>query len=382
MNMKKYLKRTAATFLALAMILALAACGGDSDSGDSGSGNGDSSATAYEIGFNVWGAGDPTFDLMFDVAQQSLDAFGVHSSTACDENQADKELQNIQNFISAGVDGILMQCTAESVLPQAASECKAASIPFVLSTFVGLEEDRADLRENNEYYVGAVDSNLHDEGYLIGQEAAAHGVKKIVLIGGNVGDDNFELRIEGFTESFVDAGGGVILDSARCANPSEGQEKANALLSANPDAEAVYVMVGSYLPGTVSAMETLGMDLPIYITNANSDTVPYIEDGTVVAATSGNELVGAVAGALLVNYLDGHQILDADGKAPQLTNVGFVVDQDNVGVFKELFVDDLPYTEETLQSLLWRYNPDVTYDTFVDFVENHLTLEALQADRA
>lgn len=374
--MERNIKRALAMVLALAMILALAAC-----DGKSGEGSDNSGATAFEIGFNVWGAGDPTFDLMLDVAEQSLKAYGVNSSTACDENQADKELQNIQNFISAGVDGILMQCTAESVLPQAASECLQAKIPFVLSTFVGRDDDRADLRENNEYYLGAVDSNLHDEGYLIGEEAAKHGVKKVVLIGGNVGDDNFELRIEGFTESFVDAGGGQILDSARCSSPAEGQEKANALLSANPDAEAVYVMVGSYLPGTVAAMETLGIDLPIYITNANADTVPYIKDGTVVAATSGNELVGAVAGALLINYLDGHQILDADGKAPQLTNVGFVVDQNNIDDFQALFVDDLPYTEEALQTLVWRYNPDVTYDTFVDFVENHLTLEALKADR-
>jgi hypothetical protein len=102
----------------------------------------------------------------------------------------------------------------------------------------------------------------------------------------------------------------------------------------------------------------------------------------VAAATSGNELVGAVAAALLINYLDGHQILDADGKAPQLTNTGFVVDQNNIDDFEALFVNDLPYTEEVLQTLVWRYNSDVTYDTFVDFVENHLNLDALKADRA
>jgi ABC-type sugar transport system substrate-binding protein len=379
---KKWIKRTLALTLAFSMTAALTACGGSKDSGSSGDSGSSSGGTAYEIGFNVWGTGDPTFDLMFDVADQALDVYGVHATNASDDNQADKELQNIQNFISAGVDGILMQTTAESVLPQAAQECQQAKIPFVLSTFVGLDEDREDLRENNEYYVGAVDSNLYNEGYLIGQEAAADGIKNVVLIGGNVGDNNFELRIEGFTKSFVEEGGGKILDSARCANPSEGQEKANALLSANPDAEAVYVMVGSYVPGTVSAKETLGMDIPMYVTNANSDTVPYIRDGSVAAATSGNELVGAVAAALLINYLDGHQILDADGKAPQLTNTGFVVDQDNIDDFEALFVNDLPYTEEVLQTLVWRYNSDVTYDTFVDFVENHLNLDALKADRA
>jgi ribose transport system substrate-binding protein len=376
---RNWIKRALAWTLALSMAAALTACGGGKDGGDSSGGSG---GTAYEIGFNSWGAGSATFDFMIDMAKNALDTYGVNYSNASDETQADKELQNIQNFISAGVDGILMQTTAESVLPQAAQECKQAQIPFVLSTFVGLDEDRADLRENNEYYVGAVDSNLYAEGYLIGKQAVENGMKTAVLLGGNVGDNNFELRIEGFTDSFVREGGGQILNTARCANPSEGQEKANAMLSATPDTDMIYAMVGDYVPGAVSAMKTLNLDLPIYVTNANTDTVEYIRDGTVVAATSGNDLVGPVAAALLINYLDGHQILDDEGKAPQLTNTGFVVDQDNLDDFVTLFVDGLPYTEETLHTLVWRYNPDVTYDTFVDFVENHMNLEALMADRA
>jgi ribose transport system substrate-binding protein len=379
---RKWIKRALALTLTFSMTAALTACGGSKDSGESGGSGSDSGGAVYEIGFNSWGAGSATFDFMIDMAKYGLDTYGMNYSNVSDETQADKELQNIQNFISAGVDGILMQTTAESVLPQAAQECKQAQIPFVLSTFVGLDEDRAELRENNEYYVGAVDSNLYAEGYLIGKQAVENGMKTAVLLGGNVGDNNFELRIEGFTDAFVNEGGGQILYTARCANPSEGQEKANAMLSATPNTDMIYAMVGDYVPGAVAAMKTLNLDLPIYVTNANTDTVEYIRDGTVVAATSGNDLVGPVAAALLINYLDGHQILDDEGKAPALTNTGFVVDQDNLDDFVTLFVEDLPYTEEALRTLVWRYNPDVTYDTFVDFVENHMNLEALMADRA
>ncbi|MCD8375320.1 MAG: hypothetical protein LUD69_00050, partial [Oscillospiraceae bacterium] len=101
------------------------------------------------------------------------------------------------------------------------------------------------------------------------------------------------------------------------------------------------------------------------------------------AATSGNELVGGVAAALLINWLDGNPILDDEGNPPELVMVGFIVDQDNVDDLDTLYNDeDGPFTVEVLQSLLVRNDSSVNYDTFVDFVENHLTLEALIADRS
>ncbi|MCD8331193.1 MAG: substrate-binding domain-containing protein [Oscillospiraceae bacterium] len=377
----KKTKKFLALFLAAAMLLALAACGGSGDSGDEG---GSSGGTAYYIGYNTWGSGSAVFDIMATIAEQALeDAYGCDSSRSIDNNQADTELENIQNFIAAGVDGILMQTCATTILPQAASECAAAQIPFVLSTFTGEEEDRAEVSESNEYYVGAVSSDMYAEGYLIGQQAIEDGMTTAVLIGGNVGDEHFDTRVEGFTQAFVTEGGGTILNEARCSSPAEGQEKASAMLSAYSEADMIYVMQGSYVPGSVSAMSTLSLEMPIYVTNADGDCIDYIRDGTIVAATSGNELVGAVAAALLINYLDGNQILDDEGNPPELVMTGFIVDQDNVDDFETIYTDDDgPYTVEVLQSLLVRNDSSVNYDTFVDFVANHLTLETMIADRA
>ena len=375
--MKKYLKRTLAIGMALAMTLSLAACSGGKD--DSGSGDGNAS---YYIGFNTWGAGTATFDFMADVTTHALETYGAEHSRASDDHMADKELQNIQNFISAQVDGIIMQTTADPVLPQAAEECAEAEIPFVLAVFTGDDTDRAKIREGNDYYLGAVNADMYEEGYIIGQAAAEDGHKTAVLLGGNVGDAHFEMRIAGFTQAFVTEGGGEILDEARCTSPAEGQEKANSMLSAYQNADCLYAMVGDYVPGAVNAMETLGISMPIYVTNANTDAIEYIRNGQVAAATTGNDLVCAVAAALMVNYLDGHQILDENGQPPELKSVGFRIDADNVDDYEELFLPGSPFEEDVLKTLVYRYNEDVTYDTFVDFVENHLNLEALLADRA
>ena len=366
------MKKIIALLLALVMVFALVACGGKD------AGNGDENVS-YNLGYNTWGAGTATFDFMADVIEQAVAASGSTANRANDEHMADKELANIQNFVNAGVDGIVMQTAADPVLPEAAADCKEAGIPFVMSTFTGTDEVRADLSANNEYYLGSVNATMEAEGYLMGQAAAADGHKTAVLLGGNVGDIHFEQRIEGFKKAFCEEGGGTIIDEARCASPAEGQEKANAMLSAHPDADCLFAMVGDYVPGAVNAMETLSItDMPIYCSNANTDAIPYIRSGQIAAATTGNDLVGAVATALLVNYLDGHKIVDENGKVPEFKSVGFVVNLDNVDKYEEIFLTKgVPFPDEVLQSLMYRYNPDVTYADFKDFVDNKLSLDAI-----
>ncbi|MGI6072234.1 MAG: sugar ABC transporter substrate-binding protein [Lachnospiraceae bacterium] len=373
---KSNLKKILALFVSLAIMLPLVACGnGGPKDGD------DAEMKSYHIGYNTWGAGNATFDFMATVIEQALTAAGATYTRSSDDHMADKELQNIQNFIAAGVDGIIMQTAADPIFPQAAQECADAKIPFVMSTFTGTDEDRAKVSAENEYYLGTVTSDMYAEGYLMGQEAAKAGHKTALLLGGNVGDAHFEMRIDGFTKAFVEEGGGKILDSARCANPGEGQEKANAMLSAIPDADCLFAMVGDYVPGAVNAMEALGIDdMPIYCSNANTDTIEYLRNGKVVAATAGNDLVGMVSTCLLINYLDGHQIVDADGKAPELTNKGFVVNADNIDDYEEIFkIKEEPFKPETIRQLLWRYNKDVTYEDFENFVPDQLQIDNIVA---
>ena len=100
----------------------------------------------------------------------------------------------------------------------------------------------------------------------------------------------------------------------------------------------------------------------------------------MAAATTGNDLVCAVAAALMINYLDGHPIMDENGNPPELKSVGFKVDKSNVDDYQALFLDGHPFTAEVLNTLLVRDNKDADYAFIKDFVENHLNLETLVAD--
>jgi hypothetical protein len=109
------------------------------------------------------------------------------------------------------------------------------------------------------------------------------------------------------------------------------------------------------------------------------DSAKYLQTGEVVAASDGIVFASYIAPTLLINYLDGHPILDADGKAPHLQTHPFAVNKDNVDAYMSVFTTEgvQPVTEDMLKDLCFRYNPDVTYQTYVDLMNSGLTLNAI-----
>ena len=386
----KVLRIVSAIALILSLTLMLAACGNDQSeprvetAADNQSNTQEEAAASedWRIGFNVWGtAGNPTFDLMAEIIGETLMTLGTRGSRANDDHMADRTLENIQNFISAGVDGLVMQAAAPPVLPPAAEASMNSQIPFVLGINTGGDDDRAVIAANNPYYVGSVSADMVRDGEIAAQQALDDGHRTAILIGGNVGNKHQDDRVAGFTQVF-ESGGGVVLDAARCTSPAETQEKATALLSANRDADCIYAMVGDYIPGTVVAADLLDLShIPIYASNINTDSVEHMRSGRVVAGGTGNDLAGGIAAAMLINHLDGHAILDADGNKPELIIYPFIVTADNVDNYIAIFNAPgvSPFHEEIARKLSWRYNSDVTYQTFLDVINNDLTLEGLMA---
>jgi len=383
-------------------MLALAACGGGTSSPSSqapsasaspsapaasaspsaapSGGGSQAPNTVYTIGFNTWGSGVPILDLFGDETAYALDALGMKGNRASDDFTSDKELSNVQNFLSSKVDGIAMQVSADPVLLQAADACKSAKTPFVLLVFVGADADRATIPGNNDYYVGAVNSDLVYDGYVLGQNAIKDGNKTACIIGGNIGDNNMDQRIEGFTKSFVTEGGGTILDQARCTSPADCLQMASDMLSSHRDVDCLYCLVGDYVPGSITAIDNLSLpNIKVYASCVDKATADYIKQGRVLEGNDGIAIAAVLAPAMLVNYLDGHPILDPNGKPAEFKTKPFLVTKDNVDDYVSIFYTqgEHPITPDLLKSLVWRYNSNVTYQTYADLISSGLTLDAL-----
>ncbi|SHI17541.1 ABC-type sugar transport system, substrate-binding protein, contains N-terminal xre family HTH domain [Sporobacter termitidis DSM 10068] len=336
--------------------------------------------TSYKIGINTWGSGVPVLDQFGDNGEYVFKVLGSTTMRASDDFTPDKESANVQNFCSAGVNGLDLQAAGVTNLLQMAQTAQNAKVPFVINTFVGSDADRAKLADSNPYYVGSIANDLVEDGKTVADIAIADGCKTAVILGGNIGDTTQDLRLQGFTEEFT-AKGGTVLANARCTDASEAPAKAEDMLSANKDVQAVYAMVGDYVPGAVSALDNLGLTgkVNIYLSGVDKHSAGYIKDGTVKAGADGLFLASYIAPTLLLNYLDGHPIKDQNGKAPELRNNCFKVDSANIDAYMSIFTTDgvNPITDDMLKNLCWRYNSSVTYQTYVDLLDSGLTLNAL-----
>ncbi|MCL2492808.1 MAG: sugar ABC transporter substrate-binding protein [Clostridiales bacterium] len=380
----------------LAAVAFLAGCGGNtggaspaggaSPTGGASSAGGNTPAAPasgngpYNIGVNTWGAGVPILDSFGDGAESSLHALGNTTVRASDDFTADKELANVQNFASSGVDGMVLSAAAVTPLPQIAQTCADAKIPFVLQTFVGAEDVLATLADNNPYYVGAVDSDLVYDGQVIGQKALDDGNKTALIIGGNIGDNNMDQRIQGFKEVF-EKGGGKVLFEARCTDPSESATKAEDMISANKDANCLYALAGDYIPGSLDAIDKFGLSgkMNVYMSCIDATSAQSIKDGKIKLGNDGITLASYIAPTLLQNYLDGNKILDSNGKAPRFHTKPFLVTADNVDAYLSVFYNKATptFTEDMLKNLVVADNPNASYQTYVDLIQSGLTLDAI-----
>lgn len=347
---------------ALALLLSLCACGAGKESG----------GNSYTIGINTWGSGVPILDMHGDAKEYTLTVLGHKVNRMSDDFTADKELQNAQNMCAAGVDGIVFEGAAVSTIPQVGQECANAKIPFALDVFVGEEENLAALAANNEYYCGAVDTDMVSDGYAIGRMAYENGCRRACLIGGNIGDKNMDQRSEGFRSAFAELGGEV-LEEARCTDNSECLAKATDMLFANKDTDCIFCFVGDYIEGSLTAVDNLGLEgVQIYVSGVDEGTARYIREGTVMGGNGGSSLPAYIACLLVLNCLDGHKIVDENGMAPRLRTQPFPVTRDNVDDYMKVFFSDeaQPFTKVMLEKLLYTSNPNVGYQDYVELVSS------------
>ena len=377
----KKLKAIVVLVIIAALITGLAACNGSSGSstpspGESGGSSG-LPTKQHLIGCNTWGT-MPILMMYGDECEYALHTLGMTTSRASDDNNPDKELQNVQNFISQGVDGIALQGAGATVIPQIATECLNAKVPFAMYNFPPRDDFYQDMSANNPYFAGAVVSDLRADGYILGERAIADGHRTACMIGGNIGDPNMDNRSGGFRDAF-EAGGGSIVGEERCNDNSECLTKASSMFSANRDVDCVYIMVSDYVEGTMTALETLGIEgVDAYLSAVNTISADYVRDGRIVAGSGGTAFSCNVGPTLLINLLDGHAIRDENGNAPFIRIPTSIVTQENIDKYMQAFFGDSPaVSEEVIRRLCYRFNPDVTYQTYLDVIANELTVDAI-----
>ena len=137
--------RILAALLAAAMVMGVTACGNSGD-GSKGGGSGEGSKGGYKIGLTNSFNGNSYRQQMEAYAQEAADelkeAGEISEFTIVEaNNDASKQVQQIENFILEGMDAIIIDPISATALTGAIQEASDAGIPCIIINDGPVESD-------------------------------------------------------------------------------------------------------------------------------------------------------------------------------------------------------------------------------------------------
>ena len=249
--------------------LVLAACNGEEETDVA---NGD--ATDITVGLSISTLANPFFVTLQEGAQAAADEAGIELIVNDSQDDAQTEANGIDDFITQGVDVIVLNPVDSEAAIAVVESAEAAGIPVIT---VDRAVDGAEVATH-------VSSDNVLGGELATEELLSliGGEGTVAQLEGIPGTDATRERGAGFDNVLADADG-VELVSSITANFSrdEGFSVAQDILQANPDLDAIFAQNDEMALGAVEAADALGIldELVIIGFDATGDALSAIEDG-------------------------------------------------------------------------------------------------------
>lgn len=322
-------------------------------------------APKLKIGLNNPLKGLYCLDVLENFARYSAESLDTQFVAVNDEVKNEKAVSNVENMIASGVNGIVFFGLNDAIFPVISKKCENAKVPFVLYDHLPTPKTLAILRKN-PYFAGAVGEHDYDAGFPIGQYASKIGLKKAIIIaGGKKGDTTHEARVKGFTEGFAKKGGKVIDVGWGALTRSDAMQKAEDLLVAHPDIDAIYASGGDVGVGTLEVLKKHpNIKAKLFVTDLDPDVLTGLKNKEIAAANGAHWINSGFALALLHNRLSGHALVGPHKQAPVITVPILVLPNTQSDLYEKWWLDNMPFTAKEMQSVSHKYNKTVTLKSF------------------
>lgn len=266
---------------------------------------------------------NPFFVTLRDGAQQAADTAGAELVVADAQNDAAKQQNDIQSFITQQVDVILVNPVDSDAVVPSVEAANDAGIPVIAL-------DRA---ANGGELVTTVASNNVLGGQLAAQEMIRLvGSGSIVELQGIPGTSAARERGEGF-DSTIQEQSDVQIVASQPANfdRAEGLNVMQNLIQANPDINGVFAQNDEMALGAVQALgDRAGTEVFVIGFDAIDDALAAIQEGRMNATVAQQpSLMGQIGVTAALNTLNGETVPEQIPVEVQL------VTQDNVQDFLE-----------------------------------------------
>ncbi|MBD0844017.1 sugar ABC transporter substrate-binding protein [Streptomyces sp. TRM68416] len=294
--------RTALVAAALSTGLILTGCSnGDETTAAAGDGK-------YTIGF-VNGNNTEFHTCLQGAIEKKAEELGVELYTANSTQDAGKELSNIEDMISRGVDAVIVQTVNVDAVEADIAKAKAANVPIYLTSV--LLDDMDDV-------LGASVVPLADVGKMDAQLVEKDAAGKQVEVGVVAGAPGAasDVLVGGFTDNLPGTAK-VVANQPGMFSPAKAQEVAENMIQAHPGLDYVFVANEEMAFGALNAFKAAKSSVKIVTNNGTERGVEAVKNGTFLGTVSNPaQTTGANALESAVKLLDKDKSVEKITRTP------------------------------------------------------------------
>lgn len=236
------------------------------------------------------------------VAEENGYGYSALDST----NDPQTQLQNAQDAIARGVDGIVLSPTDSSTAPAILSMAKEAGVPVVI----------ADIGTDSGEYVSLIGSNNYEGANGVG-DALAAAMKaegkdegSIGIVGISQARLNGQARTKGFKDAVNEAGitKEAGLQQMQAYTADETFKFTQDMLTANPDMTGMFIQTDGPTLGALQAIKAARLtgDVLVGAFDGIPEFVPLLQSGElVVSGMQQPYLMGVRSAEAMVAHLNG-----------------------------------------------------------------------------
>ncbi len=348
----------------------------DGNQSTENTGNGD----GYTIGINCFGSSSYALLTLANNSEKVFEVYGDSTTVSDDAYQLDTLVQNIENMVAKGVDGLIVWLPTDNLYATIGQLCEENEIPFVLNDKIPTDPEVAESIIANPYFAGAVSPANAVYGEQMADFAIDQGYKSCIISSSTVGDPSDTPRLEAFIEKF-EAAGGEIMDELHSDGADAGQTALEDSLLAHPDVDFVYAVGSDYGITACSVLENQGnTDIKVMTSGLDSEAVNLLESGQLEMLSGDNWVSGIYSAVILENYLDGNMLKDGEGNVPYIQDImPFELNSDQCTLYRKCFIDNFCYTDEEIESMRTKNNAEFDYNTFMEIVNSFSFTERASA---
>jgi ribose transport system substrate-binding protein len=250
--------------------------------------------------------------------EKAGEALGVEIKSFSDMNSGDNQLKTVENYISGGVDGILICPASDAVLPKIGQLCEKNRV-WLMSCFRQVvDPDVVAVMAKNPWYLGTVYENEANTTQVVADALLAAGHTKFATFDQAPGMVAVDQRTEAFRMAIKNAVGAEIMATYLISNASNPAADIvpgfDMFIQSYPEVTAVFMAgsaggMGEAAVTTVKSHNAVGkMKIGAFDSFGGMDAA--FQEGILTVLATAHHADPFYAFIVLFNAINGHRLTE------------------------------------------------------------------------